>query len=62
MTIRPSFTLGDELGSRNEAAYVKEIIRHRPGAARQLQVYEKTKSLSAVVDYIVEETRQGVPV
>jgi carboxylate-amine ligase len=52
----------DELGSRNEAAYVKEIIQHRPGAARQLQVYEKTKSLQAVVDYIVEETRQGVPV
>jgi glutamate---cysteine ligase / carboxylate-amine ligase len=51
----------DELGSRNEANYVSEILRHRPGASRQLQVYERTKSLQAVVDYIVSETEHGIP-
>jgi carboxylate-amine ligase len=50
----------DELGSRREARYVEEIIRSRPGAARQLKVYERTRSLPAVVDYIVEETMSGL--
>jgi glutamate---cysteine ligase / carboxylate-amine ligase len=52
----------DELGSREEAYYVGNIVQNRPGAARQLRVYEQTKSLAAVVDYIVEETAVGVPV
>ena len=51
----------DELGSRNEAAYLFEIRRHRPGASRQLAVYEATRSLPAVVDYIISETELGVP-
>jgi carboxylate-amine ligase len=50
----------DELGSRREARYVGEIVRSRPGAARQLKVYERTRSLPAVVDYIVEETQSGL--
>ncbi len=52
----------DELGSRKEACYVGNIVQNRTGAARQLQVYEKTQSLTAVVDYIIEETALGVPV
>jgi carboxylate-amine ligase len=51
----------DELGSRKEAEYLQEIRRHRPGADRQLAVYEKTKSLPAVVDFILSETRHGLP-
>jgi len=50
----------DELGSRKEIEYVKEIYRMRPGADRQLKVYEQTKSLPAVVDYIIEETELGI--
>ncbi len=50
----------EELGSRSEAHYVDEIIHRRPGASRQLRVYEKTGSLPAVVDYIVEETSRGL--
>ena len=50
----------DELGSRNEINYVKEIMRHRPGADRQLRVFEETQSLQAVVDYIISETERGV--
>ena len=52
----------DELGSRNEVYYLREIVKMRPGADRQLQVYEKTKSLPAVVDYIIRETEMGVDV
>lgn len=51
----------DELGSRNEINYVKEIMRHRPGADRQLRVFEETQDLQAVVDYIISETERGVP-
>lgn len=52
----------DELGSRNEVAYINEIFRHRPGANRQLEVFERTGSFPAVVDYIVKETECGIPV
>src|SRR5256885_12186050 len=40
----------DELGSRKDVYYAREILRHRPGADRQLKVYEETKDLKAVVD------------
>jgi carboxylate-amine ligase len=52
----------DELGSRREVSYIADICRHRTGADRQLQVYEKTKSLPAVVDYIMSETQFGLEV
>jgi carboxylate-amine ligase len=50
----------DELGSRNEVYYVREIQKHRTGADRQLAVYEKTGDLRKVVDYIVSETERGI--
>ncbi len=49
----------DELGSRNEVNYAREIMRHGTGADRQLRVYEETKDLKAVVDYIISETEHG---
>ena len=51
----------DELGCREEAYYVREIMKMRTGADRQLKVWEETKDLRKVVDYIVEETELGVP-
>jgi carboxylate-amine ligase len=48
----------DELGSRKEVYYAREIVRMKTGAARQLAVYERTKSLPAVVDYIIGETQK----
>jgi carboxylate-amine ligase len=51
-----------ELDIRDEILYVHEILRRRTGADRQLEVFERTKSLEAVVEYIVEETEAGVPV
>jgi carboxylate-amine ligase len=51
-----------ELGVKDEVLYVHEILRHRTGADRQLAVYEKTHDLKAVVQYIVEETKAGIPI
>ena len=50
----------DELGSRKEIEYVHTILVRRTGADRQREVYEKTQSFPAVVDYILEETRYGL--
>jgi carboxylate-amine ligase len=50
----------DELGSRKEVYYAREIVKNRTGADRQLAVYEETKDLRKVVDYIVRETEYGV--
>ena len=51
----------DELGSRKEVYYALEIVKNRPGADRQLKVFEETKDLRAVVDYIISETEHGIP-
>ncbi|HVS30490.1 MAG TPA: carboxylate-amine ligase [Thermoanaerobaculia bacterium] len=50
----------DELGSRKEVYYAREIIKQKPGADRQLAAYEERKDLRDVVDYIVRETEHGV--
>lgn len=46
----------DELGSREEVAYVKTILRDGTSADRQLRVYRETLDFKAVVKHIVEET------
>ena len=51
----------DELGSRADVEYAREIVRRGTGADRQLRVFEETKDLRAVVDYIIEETEHGIP-
>ncbi len=50
----------DELGSREEVEYIREIMKNGTGADRQLQVYRETGDMKAVVDYIIEETEAGV--
>jgi carboxylate-amine ligase len=50
----------DELGSRKEVEYVREIMKMGTGADRQLKVYRKTGDMKAVVDYIIEETEVGL--
>jgi carboxylate-amine ligase len=50
----------DELGSREEVEYIREIMKMGSGADRQLQVYRETGDLKAVMDYIIEETEVGV--
>jgi glutamate---cysteine ligase / carboxylate-amine ligase len=50
----------DELGSRKEVYFAREMVKMKTGADRQLAVYEETKSHKAVVDYIVEQTAKGL--
>ena len=50
----------DELGSREEVEYIRTIMKMGTGADRQLQVYQDTLDMKAVVDYIIEETEVGV--
>ncbi len=49
----------DDLGSRHELEYINQILEMGTGADRQLKVYEETKSLEKVVEYIVEQTTEG---
>jgi len=50
----------DELNCRKEVEYAREIMKNGTGADRQLAVYNKTKSLKKVVDYMIFETEKGV--
>jgi carboxylate-amine ligase len=50
----------DELGSRAEIEYAYTILRQGASADRQLAVYRQTGFLQAVVDLVVEETREGL--
>ena len=50
----------DDLGSREEIAYIHTILENGTGADRQLKVYEETGSLEKVVDFLVEETLVGI--
>lgn len=50
----------DELGSRKEVEYVFEILKNGTGADRQLKVFEETKDLKKVVDFITEQTILGL--
>ena len=50
----------DELGSRKAINDVKKILQNGTGADRQLAVFEQTKSLTSVVDYITDQTMVGI--
>ncbi len=51
----------DELGSREQINYIRTMLAMGTGADRQLAVFEKSGGdLKAVVDYIIEETKQGL--
>lgn len=50
----------DDLGSREEVEYIFKMLENGTGADRQLKVFEETKDLIKVVDYITEQTILGV--
>ena len=50
----------DELGSREEIAYIRRIMEVGNGADRQLRVYHETGDFKKVVDYMIEETEFGL--
>jgi carboxylate-amine ligase len=52
--------VADELDSREEMDYIRKILEMGTGADRQLQKFEETNDLKAVVDYMAEETQVGL--
>lgn len=50
----------DDLGSREEINKIHKILEQGTGADRQLAVFEKSKNLNDVVDYILKETVAGI--
>jgi carboxylate-amine ligase len=50
----------DDLGSRNDVYYAREIVRNKTGADRQVAVFEETRDLRKVVEFIVRETEHGL--
>lgn len=50
----------DELDIREEVSYAETILAEGTSADRQLAVYRETEDLKAVVDHLVEETREGL--
>ncbi|WP_435414788.1 carboxylate-amine ligase [Polaribacter aestuariivivens] len=50
----------DDLGSRKEVEYIFKMLENGTGADRQLKVYEQTKDLTKVVDYITQQTILGL--
>ena len=50
----------DELGSRQDINYVRQMLRQGSGADRQLKVWRETGDLKKVVDFMAEETRAGL--
>ncbi len=52
----------DDLGSRHAVEYVHRILEEGTSADRQLAIFEQTGDLKAVVDQLVRETLEGVPV
>jgi carboxylate-amine ligase len=50
----------DELGSRKDVYYAREILKNHTGADRQLAAYEERHDLRDVVDYIIRETEYGL--
>lgn len=49
----------NDLGSRQALKTIETILEEGTGADRQLAVYEQTRSLPDVVDYIVDQTTKG---
>ena len=50
----------DELDSRQELNYIRQILLNGTGADRQLEVWEQSYDTKNVVDYIIEETHYGL--
>ena len=51
----------EELGNQAEIAHIERITHEGTGADRQLAVWERTQDMKAVVDQIVAETNEGLP-
>jgi len=50
----------DHLGSRHRLAHIHKILENGTGADRQLKIFEESKNLVSVVDYIRQQFLAGV--
>jgi glutamate---cysteine ligase / carboxylate-amine ligase len=50
----------DHLGSRHRLAYIHKILENGTGADRQLKVFEESKNMVSVVDYIRQQFLAGI--
>jgi carboxylate-amine ligase len=50
----------DHLGSRHRVGYVHKMLEKGTGADRQLAVFEQTKSLASVAEYIHSQFLAGL--
>ena len=50
----------DHLGSRHRVSYVHKMLEKGTGADRQLAVFEQTKSLANVAEYIHSQFLAGI--
>src|SRR3989442_15896361 len=50
----------DELDSREELNYLRQILETGSGADRQLRVFQETGDLKKVVEYMIAETEAGL--
>jgi carboxylate-amine ligase len=51
----------DELGSRKEVEHIHTILERGTSADEQLRIYRETNDLTAVVDRMIEQTMENVP-
>jgi carboxylate-amine ligase len=53
----------DDLGSRSEMNYLRALLEdpQGTGADHQIAIYQQTGSLDAVIQYLMQQTMQGVP-
>jgi glutamate---cysteine ligase / carboxylate-amine ligase len=51
----------DDLGSRKEVEHIHTILERGTSADEQLQVFAETNNLEAVVDRLIERTKENVP-
>lgn len=52
----------DQLGSRKEVEYILTMCENGTSADRQLAIFHETNDLKAVVDNLIRETMEGVPI
>ena len=52
----------DILGSRQDVEYLLKVVEHGTSADRQIAIYKQTNDLKDVVDNLMAETMEGVPV
>jgi carboxylate-amine ligase len=50
----------DDLGTRNEVSYAYRILENGTSADRQQRVFDQTNDPKAVVQHLVNETREGI--